>query len=1080
MDESGRPRDPSLNPATEPLLARKRQLEDILDAFEAAWQAGSQPDWSAYVPESAQLRSLAVPELIRLDWHYRSEAGQTPRPEDYFERLAELKPGYWNEHLAELERVTQPVAQGSTLGLDGDSQTNGDRRGEVGSTPTHCGEYELIEEIARGGMGVVYKAQDRRLGRLAAVKMILSAELASREQVRRFYAEAEAAAQLDHPCIVPVFEVGEQAGQHYLAMAYVPGQSLWQQVKDQPLAPRRAAEIMRQVAEAVEHAHQRGILHRDLKPHNILMTETGQPRVADFGLAKRMETDSSLTATGQVMGTPSYMPPEQATGRHQELDRRSDVYALGATLYCLLTGRPPFQAATIGETLWLVCQEEPVSPRLVNPSIARDLETLCLKCLQKEPGQRYPSAAALAADLQRFLGGEPIVARPIGRLEHAWRWTRRNRLVAGLMLLVLVALVGGTAFSTYFAIRSSQQATAARDSAARALSSEELARNNAATAQANELLAANHARRAETNERLALEQTEIANQRAHAARASAYVASIQAATSAHREGESELALKLLHDLIPADDAEDLRGPEWYLAWAAANKRLPALNDQHSIIFSLAISPDGELAATAQGHGVILWRTDTGEAVHLLDGQQGAVFSVAFSADGSQVATGGMDRVVRLWDCQTGALIRIVGRHEVPVTALAFSPEGRWLVSGGGEVRKSGLMKVWNLATNELEIAIKVPGHTARHLHFGAGGITFGDEGRVLATAAMDGYVRTFDTSTWQQLAEQPSPALTRAWAVAISPDSELVVSSYTDKTAHMWDRHTLEPLGVIQGHIGTPSSLSFSPDGQWLAMAGNDAVLYNLKTKEIRGVAKQVNRVVYHPRGDRLLVTGTLGQVRQSRIETSDHQLLRHESGGAVHAVRVHDDGHRMLVLQTKQWALWDLDTGTARQSEPLGDVSWTTLLPAPGGESAFRLVHQAATDEDNPPAAGIVEWFDPFTHEVLGQFAGARRMACSRNRRILVAGDPEDSLSVLVWDLTTGQQVTALRNFSDKVTGLATSDDGRFVVVECDDGAVAWVDLAEGTRQLTAHRVVEGRVRRGWEEGASGTLRRQPNHKEF
>jgi predicted Ser/Thr protein kinase len=216
--------------------------------------------------------------------------------------------------------------------------------------------YEIVEEIARGGMGVVYKAIDGQLDRIVALKTIKSGELANAEQVRRFQLEAKAAAQLDHPGIVPVYEVGQHGNQHFLTMAHIEGKSLWQRVKEQPLKPELAARMMQQVAEAIQHAHSKGIIHRDVKPQNILVTKSGQPKVTDFGLAKRQERDSSLTATGQVLGTPSFMPPEQVKGKTDETGPLSDVYSLGATLYCLLTGRPPFQAATVLETMQQVVE----------------------------------------------------------------------------------------------------------------------------------------------------------------------------------------------------------------------------------------------------------------------------------------------------------------------------------------------------------------------------------------------------------------------------------------------------------------------------------------------------------------------------------------------------------------------------------------------------------------------------------------------------------------------------------------------------------------------------------------------------
>jgi eukaryotic-like serine/threonine-protein kinase len=281
--------------------------------------------------------------------------------------------------------------------------------------------YELLSEIARGGMGVVFKARQVKLGRLVALKMILSGEFSGEDQVRRFYAEAEAAANLDHPNIVPVYEVGEAGGQHFYSMALIEGQSLSELVKREgPLPARRAAELMKLVAQAVGYAHDKGIVHRDLKPQNILLEADNQPKVTDFGLAKQVNSISDLTLTGQVIGTPSYMPPEQAAGRGSTVGPLADVYALGATLYFLLAGHAPFHGSSPAEVIRQVLETEPIPLRRLNPAIPRDLETICLKCLRKEPGDRYESAAAVALDLRRWLAGEPIVARPVNSLERAW------------------------------------------------------------------------------------------------------------------------------------------------------------------------------------------------------------------------------------------------------------------------------------------------------------------------------------------------------------------------------------------------------------------------------------------------------------------------------------------------------------------------------------------------------------------------------------------------------------------------------------------------------------------------------------
>src|SRR5438309_6695838 len=327
-----------------------------------------------------------------------------------------------------------------------------------GTKLRYFGDYELLEEIARGGMGVVYRARQLSLGRMVALKMILAGQFASKQIIQRFRGEVTAAALLQHPNIVAIHDVGIHDGQHYFSMDYVEGQNLSQLVGNRPLPPAKAARYVKLIAEAIHYAHQQGILHRDLKPSNVLVDASDQPRITDFGLAKRFGVPpsggqtsgpatagtpnepaeagtphlESLTATGQMLGSPNFMPPEQASSQHGKVGRHSDVYGLGGILYHLLTARPPFQAESFESVINQVLNAEPVSPRLLNSSVPPDLETICIKCLQKEPSARYQSAQELANELNLFLRHEPIHARPITRFEKAWRWCRRKPAIASL------------------------------------------------------------------------------------------------------------------------------------------------------------------------------------------------------------------------------------------------------------------------------------------------------------------------------------------------------------------------------------------------------------------------------------------------------------------------------------------------------------------------------------------------------------------------------------------------------------------------------------------------------------------------
>lgn len=331
-------------------------------------------------------------------------------------------------------------------------------------TGASFGDYQVIETIAKGGMGIVFKARQRKLNRIVAIKMILAGQFADKGDVERFYSEAEAAAALSHPNIVRIYEIGEVQGQHFFSMEYIEGHSLTDLVRENPLTPRRAAEFVQTIAETMQFAHEKGIVHRDLKPSNVLVDAQQRPLITDFGLAKHQENESQLTVSGAVIGTPSYMPPEQAEGKGSLIGPRSDLYSIGAILYELVAGRPPFRAASPFETIRQVIQDEPLSPRLVNPGVPRDLETICLKCLQKDPARRYATAQDLADELGRFLRGEPILARPISPLARFWRLCRRYPVAASAIAAAVLLLVTTAAVSTSLSIVTARALAASEQS----------------------------------------------------------------------------------------------------------------------------------------------------------------------------------------------------------------------------------------------------------------------------------------------------------------------------------------------------------------------------------------------------------------------------------------------------------------------------------------------------------------------------------------------------------------------------------------------------------------------------------------
>jgi predicted Ser/Thr protein kinase len=410
------------------LLADGRAIDLIANEIALRQAGGEAPDWDEYRRRFPRLAGrlrlrFTAPEALP------KESPRVPA-EDPF--AAAFAPSAAND------RRTDDGGRKSA----NSSASRGDKARAARETVPG---YEVLGELGRGGMGVVYKARQVALNRVVALKMILGGAHAGPEDLARFRTEAEAVAQLKHANIVQVYDIGECDGKPFFSLEFVEGGSLDRKLNRKAQKPKEAAALVETLARAMHSAHQKGVIHRDLKPANVLLTPDGMPKITDFGLAKRLEDDRGQTHSGSVMGTPSYMAPEQAAGRVQDMGPATDVYSLGAILYDALTGRPPFKGATVVDTLAQVRNDEPLPPSRLQPRVPRDLETICLKCLQKSPRKRYGSAAELAEDLRRFQAGEPILARPMGRAEWLWRWCRRNPVAAGLLLTVTL----GSAFGMW-------------------------------------------------------------------------------------------------------------------------------------------------------------------------------------------------------------------------------------------------------------------------------------------------------------------------------------------------------------------------------------------------------------------------------------------------------------------------------------------------------------------------------------------------------------------------------------------------------------------------------------------------------
>jgi WD40 repeat protein len=830
----------------------------------------------------------------------------------------------------------------------------------------YFGDYELLQEIARGGMGIVFKARQVTLNRVVAVKMILAGHLANAEEVQRFHAEAAAAAKLDHPGIVPIFEIGQHEGHHYFSMGFVEGTSLARKVAAGPLSPREAAELVEKVAEAVDYAHRKGIIHRDLKPANVLLDSSGQPRVTDFGLAKQLQHDSGLTGTGQVLGTPSYMPPEQAAGKLERVGPQADVYALGAILYCLVTGRPPFQAATPMDTLLQVLEQEPVSVRKLNPQVPLDVETIALKCLEKEPARRYVSPQAIAADLRRFVNGEPILARPIGNLSRAWRWCKRKPVVAGMAAALVIATMIGVAGITWQWRR---------------------AESESATAEGQRDAAREQARIAK-NERIAADkQRALAVSRERTARRLVYSSRMTLALRSWHDSRIAEVLDYLTSLVPEEGQSDLRGPEWFLLWRLCHadvQTTDGLPRGLSMLEGTSLSSDGRhLAVTRGERSVTVIDPLTGRTAAIVQAARGIAAkpgdatpdemirgALPLPQDRLAVSTAKVaaqpDAVVTVFDTITRQPIWNFLGHADKVTGLAVGGGGKYLVTGSkGEV---ATFKVWDLSSGNAVQTVSetepggVGGHTCCDLNaagdrlagsihgnrvcvwsipggdvlyttdaFAAGisRLLFCPNGTCLAVAARDGTASLLDADTGeikrvlraQGKDTEGMYSVHHGLALAFSPDSRRLAIGTRDSNVQLWDASGGQLLQTFKGHanwvvaVAFPSDnkiVSVSTDGtakQWPADGGGEALVLRRHTMQVSTLAFSGN--------GRWLASGSLaGQQDRANVKLWDAasgQFLREFVGhnGAIQSLAFSPDGRRLVsASMDKTVRIWDPETG--------------------------------------------------------------------------------------------------------------------------------------------------------------------------
>ena len=1019
-----------------------RRIDEVCRRFEADWREGRQPlieDYLVDVPDDGRPALRAELERPGARTAPVGRDGRAPRgrpshgsrapadPESFHDRRgADHRPWHCRPRRFTCSRL--PCRPATRRDLPTTSppprcSAKAHRPHPAASEPTrirYFGDYEIIREIARGGMGVVFQARQVSLNRTVALKMILAGQLADETDVKRFYTEAEAAANLDHPGIVPIFEVGQHEGQHYFSMGFVEGQSLSQRLAEGPLPSREAAELIRRVSEAIEYAHQHGVIHRDLKPANILLDQNGNPRVTDFGLAKKIQGDSGLTGSGQIMGTPSYMPPEQAGGKRGEVGPAADVYALGATLYALVTGRPPFQAATAMDTVLQVISDEPVPPRRLNASIPRDLETICLKCLEKEPARRYTTGGELADDLRRFLDGEPIRARSVNSFEKCWRWCRRRPVFAGLTAAVVMAVAGGL-------IGTSLGLVAALE------------------AQAKERA-----------------QTELAEQQLYDARMNLVARSWE-------DYRGALLQEGLAEQIPLHSgATDRRGFEWFYWRRKISSGHVTFKGHSASVRSAAFSPDGARLASAGDDGTVrVWNSTTGQDILTLEGHANfAIPYVAYSPDGKHLACANGD--VTVWDTATGKEIHVLKGHRLPgngaatAVGVAFGPDGLKLATAGGMDNSA---KVWDTVTGSETLTLK--GHTQR-----VDSVAFSPDGSRLATGSFDQSVKVWDAITGREIRTLNADLI---WSVAFSADGRHLAACGSSGTVKLWDAATGKEAVSLKGHSSPAYGVAFSPDGRRIVSAGEDHTVKVWDTatgREIRALKAHAGRVLgvsFSSDGKRLASTSLDGTVKVwdataalesmpwfqfiERMKRTGSWLWHTGSGqetltigwqtGWIQALSFSTDGERVISGSADGTVkAWDLANGRETLSVKHAEgVLAITLSPdghrlaSAGFDRTVRLWDAASGKE---------------TLALKGHTRTIMSLAFSPDGRRLASAS-EDRM-VKIWDATAGQVLFTLSKHTGGVNGVAFAPDGILLASCSGDQTVRVWNAETGQEVRGAH----------------------------
>lgn len=929
------------------------------------------------------------------------------------------------------------------------------------------GKYTIIRRLGRGGMGEVFLAHDPDLDREVALKTMIAGEDASEKAIARFMSEARSAGKLQHPGIVGVHEVGKERNLRFMVMDYVEGETLKELIDEGSLTAQRSAEIIRDVAQALHYAHEQGIIHRDIKPGNIMLKKDGSVHLMDFGLARNLESDSSLTKSGEVMGTPAYLNPEQAGGESRNVDARSDVYSLGAVFYEMLTGNPPVRGTNLMQILYQVLEKETLKPTALNPSIPRDLEIICLKAMFKEPGRRYQTAGELAGDLRRFLDGEPIFARSASIAYVVKRKILRNKAVSAVTVIAVAILI----ISSIWYVLSLRKALT------------------------------------------------ISEERREKAEYEAFVGNINLAGKLAEEGAFRKAEMLLDSIPPRN-----RHWEWGRIKYLCQRDILTLEVHNKFVQAVTISPDGKWILTgAEDNTAKLIDFKTGEVLTTFEGHTNLLRSVDFSPDSKRIITGSVDGTARVWDTKTGGeLLRVVhpghvrcvdwspdkksfvtagdsytaivwdaetGEKKLTLecksdywdffTSARFSPDNKRIVTGDSD----GKIVVWDVTTGQKLLVIKAGSN--------AGWSTcFSPDSTRIVSGGGDRTAKVWDAETGKELLElQGHTGSVRS--VCFSSNGDRILTGSGDSTLKLWDSETGMELKTFMGHSGIVSSVCFSPEGDYILSGSHDntikiwdtrikediiriknqhsrldfgklspdgryilaayedfsAKVYDAGTGQeittLRGHSKRLQRVALSPDGSRILTGSEDNTARAWEIKTGKELYVMQGHTKTVTAVKFSPDGKHILTASSDGTAkVWDTETGKEIFTLKGHEVPWGGIRAeySPDGKRIITTCWDFATRVWDAETGDCL-----LTHQ-----NGMYRHFFDENRIFLETKDNR----IKVWDIRTDEELVELKGGAVKTVSVCSSPDGKYILTGNIDSTARLWDAKTGEKlfELKGH----------------------------